>query len=245
MGVIINRYLNDVTWQKAAAISPVINDSEVHVWRFNISQNIKRLEKFEALLTADEKLRAGKYKQPKDTYRFIVSRGAQRIILGRYLDQPPVELQFVLGENNKPHLIGVDGSIVRYNLSHSGDWVVLAIATSSIGADVEFIDAAFPFRDILEDNFSEHEAAYIGTSSKKFFTLWTRKEAILKATGQGLGEHLCITPALDGTYLLDALLTGSNKNWQLNSFLLHPGYIATVVVENTGQKLQFFDADLF
>ncbi|MEB0262275.1 MULTISPECIES: 4'-phosphopantetheinyl transferase superfamily protein [unclassified Mucilaginibacter] len=245
MGVIINRYLNDVTWQNAAATSPVINDSEVHVWRINISQNIKRLEKFEALLTADEKLRAGKYKQPKDTYRFIVSRGAQRIILGRYLNQPPAELQFVLGENKKPHLIGVDGNIVRYNLSHSGDWVVLAIATASIGADVEFIDAAFPFRDILEDNFSEYEAAYIGTSSEKFFTLWTRKEAILKATAQGLGEHLSITPALDGEYLLDALLTGSNKNWQLNSFLLHPGYIATVVVENAGQELQFFDADLF
>ncbi len=79
MGTIKNRYLNDVSWQDATAHGFVVSDNEVHVWRINISQKLKHLEQFEALLTPEETLRADKYKQQKDTYRFIVSRGAQRI----------------------------------------------------------------------------------------------------------------------------------------------------------------------
>lgn len=244
MGTIINRYLIDVLWQDDARQDLVVNNSEVHVWRINISQNIKCLEQFEALLTADETLRAGKYRQQKNTYRFIVSRGAQRIILGRYLNTPPAQLQFVLGDNKKPYLMGASGEILHYNLSHSGDWIVLAIAQLPVGADVEFVDPEFPFQDILEDNFSRAEADYIGTSAERFFTLWTRKEAILKATGQGLGDHLKITPSLDGEHALGTSLSGADRNWQLNSFTIAPGYISTVVCENTEQNLKFFDAEL-
>jgi 4'-phosphopantetheinyl transferase len=134
--------------------------------------------------------------------------------------------------------------VLHYNLSHSGDWIVLAIATLPIGADVEFIDDAFPFQDILEDNFSRTEAKYIGTSPERFFTLWTRKEATLKATGQGLGNHLNITPALDGEHVLDTSLIRGDNNWQLNSFAIAPGYVSTVVCEDAGCELKFFDAGL-
>ncbi|MBD1384225.1 4'-phosphopantetheinyl transferase superfamily protein [Mucilaginibacter rigui] len=241
MGTITNRYLIDVLWQDGARQDLVINNNEVHVWRINISQNIKRLEQFEALLTAEETLRAGKYRQQKDTYRFIVSRGAQRVILGRYLNTPPAQLQFVLGDNKKPYLVNENGMILHYNLSHSGDWIVLAVAQLTVGADVEFVDPLFPFQDILEDNFSREEIGRIGTSPDSFFTLWTRKEAILKATGQGLGDHLKITPALDGEHILDASLTGNDKNWLLRSFNIAPGYVSAVVIEDKGLHLIFFD----
>lgn len=243
MGNITNHFLTDVNWQDATASSPVIAGG-MHVWRIDISQNLKRLEQFEALLTPEETLRAGRYKQQKDTYRFIISRGAQRIILGRYLQIPPTELEFILGDNKKPYLLGNGGEVLHYNLSHSGNWIVLAIAQSPVGADVEFVDPAFPFQDILEDNFSRDEVDYIGTSIEKFFTLWTRKEAILKATGQGLGDHLKITPALDGEHVLNASLTGADKNLLLNSFALDDGYICTVVFEDAKQELNFFDVEL-
>jgi 4'-phosphopantetheinyl transferase len=244
LGTITNRYLNEMLWQDAATSGFVINNNEVHVWRINISQNIKQLEKFEALLTLEETLRAGKYKQQKNTYRFIVSRGAQRIILGRYLQAQPAQLQFILGDNKKPYLLNENREILHYNLSHSGDWIVLAVAQLHVGADVEYIDPVFPFQDILEDNFSRKEADYINISPERFFTLWTRKEAILKATGQGLGDHLKITPSLDGKYTLSAPLTGLDKNWLLNSFNIAPGYTSTVVCEYAAQVLKFFEAEL-
>jgi 4'-phosphopantetheinyl transferase len=244
LGKITNRFLTGATWQNATAQWPVITNAEVHVWRIDINHNLKYLEQFEALLTPEETLRSGRYKQQKDTYRFIVSRGAQRIILGRYLQTPPAELVFVLGDNKKPYLISNSGEVLHYNLSHSGKWILLAIAQSPVGADVEFVDPAFPFHDILDDNFSGEEVDYIGTSTERFFTLWTRKEAVLKATGQGLGDHLKITPALDGEHKLDVSLTSADKNWQLNSFALHTGYMATVVVEDAGHEFQFFEVDL-
>jgi 4'-phosphopantetheinyl transferase len=198
------------------------------------------------LLNAVELVRAGKYLQRKDHDRFIVSRGAQRIILGWYLNTPPQQLKFVLGDNKKPYLFSKNGNLLHYNLSHSGDWIVLAIATLQVGTDVEFVDESFKFQDILPDNFSMDEAAYIKqeNSTERFFTLWTRKEAILKATGQGLGEHLQITPALNGEHPLHHTLTGVDKNWILSSFSIQPGYISSVVVEDAGQSFIFFDAEL-
>lgn len=60
----------------------------------------------------------------------------------------------------------------------------------------------------------------------------------------GLGEHLQITPALDGEHQLHSTLTGADKNWISNSFDIQPGYIGSVAVEDAGQSLKFFDADL-
>jgi 4'-phosphopantetheinyl transferase len=245
LGKINNLYLSDVSWQKALP-SFAINNSEVHIWRINISQNLSLLNQFEALLNHAELARAGKYLQRKDHDRFIVSRGTQRIILGWYLNTPSQQLEFVLGDNKKPYLFSKNGNLLHYNLSHSGDWIILAIATSQVGTDVEFVDESFKFQDILPDNFSMDEAAYIKqeNSTERFFTLWTRKEAILKATGQGLGEHLQITPALNGEHPLQHTLTGADKNWILSSFSIQPGYISSVVVEDAGQSFIFFDAEL-
>ncbi|RYU91301.1 4'-phosphopantetheinyl transferase superfamily protein [Mucilaginibacter terrigena] len=245
MGTITNRYLNEVHWQQPGDPKLRVTGNAVHVWRICISKNLKRLEQFEALLNPEETLRAGRYKQQKDTYRFIISRGMQRIILGRYLDLLPAALQFVLGDNKKPHVVGNNGDTIHYNLSHSGDWILLAIAASPIGTDVEFIDNNFSFRDILPDNFSNDEIAYINhdNAAERFFTLWTRKEAILKATGQGLGEHLQLTPSLDGEHTLSRSVIGADKNWQLNSFLVNPGYIGSVAAEDAGQFFLFFDAN--
>jgi 4'-phosphopantetheinyl transferase len=245
LGKINNRYLSDVNWQKALP-NFAINNSEVHIWRINIGHNVNSIDQFKALLNPAELVRAGKYLQRKDHDRFIVSRGAQRIILGWYLNTPPQHLKFVLGDNKKPHLFSEGGNLVHYNLSHSGDLIVLAIATLQVGTDVELNDEAFKFQEILPDNFSKDEAAYINqeNSAERFFTLWTRKEAILKATGQGLGEHLPITPALNGEHPLHHTLTGVDKNWISNSFNIQPGYIGSVVVEDAGQSFKFFDANL-
>ncbi|QHS56283.1 4'-phosphopantetheinyl transferase superfamily protein [Mucilaginibacter sp. 14171R-50] len=239
MGNIINRYLPDVNWQQG---KPELTGGEVHIWRISISKAQKRIEEFKALLNTDESLRAGRYKQQKDTYRFIISRGVQRILLGSYLNRPPAGLQFVLGENKKPHLVSREGNIIHYNLSHSGDWILMAVATLPVGADVEYVDDAFPYHDILPDNFSPDEIAYIGQGNPaRFFTLWTRKEAILKATGQGLGEHLAVTPSLNGEYPLPKGLSGADENWQLNTFPVHDNYTGSVAVANAGQSYSFFD----
>jgi 4'-phosphopantetheinyl transferase len=215
----------------------------VHIWRLKISNNLSRKYQLRDLLNDDELQRAGKYHQQKDTDRFIISRAAQRIILSRYQNVAPKHLQFYLSDNKKPYLVSNQGGNLHYNLSHSVDCILLAVADTPVGIDVEFIDHNFPYNDILAENFSEDEIAYVRESglADSFFTLWTRKEAILKATGQGLGEHMRLMPALNGEFELDSTLTGFDKNWELNSFEILPGYVGAVAVCGSGHQYHFFD----
>lgn len=230
MGTLTNRFINNVNWETTAGELVLPKKGEVHLWRIKISANIYRLDELRQLLKPDEIVRGDKYHQLKDRQRFVVSRGLQRIVLGKYLNQQPQLLNFVLGDNKKPYLPADDGMELHYNVSHSGDWIILAVSQNSVGADIEFIDANFPFDDILPEHFSANEIAYIKSLDKtnRFYKLWTRKEAFLKATGQGLGEHLRDTPSLDGKYELRSDLYGADKDWNQQSFFVADGYMASV-----------------
>jgi 4'-phosphopantetheinyl transferase len=243
LGKISNKFISDLKWEEEASAQCTVSKNEVHIWRLRISENLYRKNQLQTLLDEQELHRAGKYYHQKDRDRFVISRGVQRIILSRYQNALPKSLDFVLGDNKKPYLINNHGAHLHYNLSHSVDCILLAVANTPVGIDVEFIEENFPYNDILTDNFSQNEIAYIseGRSPERFFTLWTRKEALLKATGQGLGDHLQLTPALDGEYELDSLLTGFERDWQLNSFAAYPEYISAVAVCGTDCHYQFFD----
>jgi len=230
MGKLYNRFLDTVNWLVVPPGELVLRDDEVHIYRINIADNLHLLDKLKTVLTPAEIERGNKYHQLKDSQRFTISRGVQRHILARYLNIPPEQLRFEIGANKKPYLVNAGGEGITYNITHSDNWIILAIALSPVGADVEKIDPGFPYQDILGEHFSTAEVNFINqqNSSQRFFLLWTRKEAFLKATGQGLGEHLKITASLDGDNTLTPSLTGAHKNWQVSSFKLgdHFGSVA-------------------
>lgn len=243
MGSVHNRFLNEVDWLQAMPADFVMNDGEVHLFRIHIGSNLQLLQAFAVTLTPSETARGNRYHQLKDRQRFIISRGAQRNILGRYLNQPAEELQFILSDSKKPFLPAHSGASIQYNITHAGQWVLLAVSYSAVGADVEHIDTAFPFADILPEHFSREEIAYIngGNRHDRFFTLWTRKEAMLKSTGQGLGDHLKFTPSLDGIHELPSILLGAEEYWQINSFNLTDSYKASMAAGNEIRQFRFFD----
>ena len=245
MGKVHIQFLDDVNWRPARPADFVLNDNEVHVYRINISTNLHLLDAFLAKLTPAEKERGGKYFQLKDRQRFILSRGAQRNILGRYLNQPAAQVAFALGDNKKPFLVGDGKPAIQYNITHAGDWILLAVSNEAVGADVEFVDRGFQFNDILEEHFSLAEIDFIdeNNSAENFYLLWTRKEALLKATGQGLGEHLKVTPSLNGTHPLSPELLRADKSWEVNSFNLQDGYTGSIANLYGASRLAFFDID--
>ena len=245
-GKVNNEHLTNVAWHMPGKAAYIIPANAVHVWRINISANLGKLQALSATLNAAERLRGGKYVHERDRNRFIVSRGAQRLILGMYLNTRPRLLDFALGENKKPYLITDNGKELQYNLSHSGDWILLAVSAREIGSDMEYIDSTFNYHDLLPEHFSEEESAYVNrqNSAERFYTLWTRKEALLKATGQGLGDHLKHTPALDGSHIMHTSLSGHTSNWQIKSFSIQDGYMGSIAVEGTLPLLQFWDTDL-
>ena len=242
-GKINNIFLKDIQWQKAAPAAFALHKKEVHVWRISMSDNLHRADALLPLLTLAETERAGRYFFKKDKDLFIISRAAQRIILGGYLDMPPALLHFVLGANNKPYIGSSNPLQLHYNLSHSNHYALLAVSKETVGCDVEYLDASFTYSDIVQEHFSADEADYIKqqNSTQRFFTLWTRKEALLKGTGQGLTDHLKHTPALDGLHPAHPGIAGSQYHWQVNSFFVNADHMGTVATPYAEPGLYFWD----
>jgi 4'-phosphopantetheinyl transferase len=140
------------------------------------------------LLTDAERARADRYRFDDDRRRSIVARSATRRILSRMTGATPYELRIVEGEHGKPAL---DGGEIEFNASHSGDLVALAFARETpVGIDVERRRKMHDPLGIARRFFSEAELAFVESAediAAAFFIVWTAKEAIVKASGKGIG----------------------------------------------------------
>jgi 4'-phosphopantetheinyl transferase len=240
---IYTRYLENISWLNSEKCNFIVNNVLVDAWRINVNSNLPALDYFLSVMHPDEIKRANKYLRINDKNRFIVSRGSLRCILGKYMGLPPHLIEFNIGENKKPYVANAGQTDLHYNISHSGDWILLAVSNSALGADVEFINHSFSYREVIDDHFSIDEAAYIrqNRSLERFFMLWTRKEALTKATGKGLDEDLKLIPALDGVNLADSSIISSSSDLIVNSFKLHDQYMASIATGNTISEIKFWD----
>lgn len=144
-----------------------------------------------ALLPADERWRAGEIVVPAVRRRFVRARAAMRRVLGRRLGMPPHALAFAYGPTGKPLLAEHPG--LHFNLSHSGERAVLALCEDGeVGVDLESIRHRAQVLPVALRFFSGPEAAAVAAAAGEaqvatFLRTWTRKEAVLKATGRGMG----------------------------------------------------------
>jgi 4'-phosphopantetheinyl transferase len=193
-----------------------------------------------AVLQPEELQRAQRYHRPADAARSLLARAAQRLVLGAYLGLPPAGLRFEAGANQKPQL---RGAALRYNVSHAGDWVLLAVAGAEVGIDVEPLNPQFAFQELLDHSFSPAEKAFIEHSPvpyHSFYQLWTRKEAFVKATGRGIDADFDQVPALLGVHQLAS--TSAEPHWLVSSFEAAPGCVAAVAHPAAiAGPLQFYD----
>lgn len=195
------------------------DDNEIDIWRIAIERNGAGLETMKALLSPQELLRADRYHRDKDRQRFITSRAGLRWLLGRYLGADPIDIEFTLGQHKKPYL-KKPASRLHFNTSHVDNMVLIAIARVEIGIDLEKVDGEFDWQEILDSTFSPDEIAFVrgqpAHAERAFYTLWTRKEALAKATGKGLQDDFTMFPSLDGEHEINGnLYTG---NWEIASF---------------------------
>jgi len=140
------------------------------------------------LLDSAELARANRYRFDDDRRRSIVARAATRRLLGRYLDRDPQSLVFIEEEHGKPALRDRE---IEFNASHSGDLVALAFARDTpVGVDVEGRRQLHDTLALARRYFSGEEVAMVEKASDTadaFFAIWTAKEAIVKASGKGIG----------------------------------------------------------
>ncbi len=161
---------------------------EVHIWRIDLAKPGN-----EQLLSADERDRANRFRFAMHRNRYISGRATLRIILGRFAGTAPERLTFEYTQFGKPFL---PDSRIRFNLSHSEDLAVLAVTFDrEIGVDVERIQQQKDLLDIAERFFAvpEREALRslpVSDRAAGFYRCWTRKEAYIKARGDGLSLDL-------------------------------------------------------
>jgi 4'-phosphopantetheinyl transferase len=190
-----------------------------------------RLELLNACLDANEIKRAIGYKQEKDRQRFIVSRAMLRIILAKYLDKQPATVEFYTDENKKPHVKNT-GTDLHFNISHTDDFVVITVDNTPVGIDLEKINGTFVFENILEKIFTADEIKAIQDnddhSRHMFYRLWTRKEALLKASGKGIDNDIPHIPSLDGVHHTSISQGGI---WDVHTFGLQDTYLCSVAFQ--------------
>jgi len=200
-----------------------------------IDQNHQKFqEQYIKILSEEELLKAKKFARNEDSTRYLLSRFASRFILANYLLTSPSEIQFHLSANKKPMVDGVE-----FNISHSGDYIVMAIAPGPVGIDLEYIREDFNFDNLLDDCFSVAEKQFIMQKNEeriRFYLLWTRKESLLKATGEGLTDHL---NQLDCS--LSSTILRNHTSYYIKSFSIDRDHIMSVSGTNDSTKFQYWD----
>lgn len=185
-----------VNWPAGAGIDLPAH-GEVHIWAVSLAQPPGTVNTLEQLLTAEEQARAQAFKFPRLRERYIAGRGQLRRLLGQYLKLNPERVEFDYTPRGKPSLkpgSGAEGC--HFNVAHSDELALIAISTTApVGVDVELIRPMPDAEGIAERFFSPRELAALrsvalAARDAAFFRLWTRKEAWLKATGDGIAESL-------------------------------------------------------
>jgi 4'-phosphopantetheinyl transferase len=195
------------------------------------------IDRLFAILSDDEKARARRFATEVLRTRFTVARATLRTLLGRRLERDPRSLVFAYGERGKPSLPGVS-----FNLSHSGALAVYAIADAEVelGVDVEEIRPMRDMNGIARRFFAPGEADTLAAlpealQTEAFFRCWTRKEAYVKARGDGI---IAALDRFEVTFHPDhppALLhidgdAAAAAEWHVHHFVPAPGYVAALVV---------------
>lgn len=219
-------YCSDITPTPVGRITTIISPGEVHIWMISIARSMVLCDDADQILSVEEKDRASRYYHERDRVRFIISRVALRKTLGGYVEMKPEDIEFAIGANKKPMIAGSEH--IQYNVSHSGDKIVIAVSGRPVGIDVEYINEQYNVQDVAETCLSETEQEAIRQqehSAQDFYRLWTRKEALLKATGKGIDDDIKQTPSLDSVHDT-SIFTG--EDLYVNTFTPYDSYICSI-----------------
>jgi 4'-phosphopantetheinyl transferase len=189
------------------------------------------------LLCPTEKDRAARYCFERDRRRYIVARGRLREFLAERLGQTPRAVQLVQGRSGKPMLAS---GALHFNLAHCEELAVYAFcADRPIGVDVEAVRAMPEADHIAARFFTRAETAAYGSLCPQnrmlgFFHCWTRKEAVVKALGQGLSMPLdsfavSLAPG-EAARVLQMNGRHGDGGWRLHSFAPREGFVAAVAI---------------
>lgn len=229
-----------------------LHSEQIHIWHSDLD-GVSPLA-LSSYLSADEKIRASRFHFEKDRRRFIAARGWLRFILAYYLQAKPDQLGFIYNEYGKPELINSSG--ITFNISHSENIALFAFAKNlTLGIDIEAKNRRCDMDGIAQRFFSEAEYAVLKNLSEEkkrdaFFNGWTRKEAFLKAIGQGLSYSLnnvevTLLPEDKAEFIAIHDNENNKEEWSLYNLDINPDYAAALALKGKAESIRLIDSCSF
>lgn len=223
----------------SAVIIPPLKPYQMHVWQGHLDIGPEEQKKYMGVLSKDEKEKASKFRFSKDRIAYIASRGMLRVLSGHYLNCPPEDIIFEYEAHGKPGY--AHKTSLKFNVSHSGNMVIIGFLFDQVmGIDIEIIKDDFDVLDIGRNFFSKKEIAALNAIPKAmqhiaFYRCWTRKEAFIKAMGDGLSFPLDLFAlSIDSdttTSLLETSWDPKEKDqWELYSYIPADQYRAAIAI---------------
>ena len=238
---------NSVLWSPVLK-HPDLKVGEIHVWRAHLNCDEPIVHRLSATLASDEVTRASRFVFQPDRNDFVVTRGALRVLLAKYLKCSPKEIHFNCNPRGKPFLILNDWDRkVQFSISHSHGMALLAFAVElRLGVDVELVLPDFACDDLAPRYFSQEEVLELralpsSLRTEGFFRCWTRKEAYIKARGEGLQIPLQSFRVSVSPKLAPRLDSNDSSMWKLVSLNPGPGYVGALVGEGKRWRLRLWD----
>jgi 4'-phosphopantetheinyl transferase len=232
---------------------PLLEPAEVHVWKISWSDEDIHLRRLQGILSPDERQKGNRFYFQKDRRRFIAVHACLRLLLGHYLQIDAASLQFDYGAHGKPSVASESlKQKCSFNISHSRNLALLAFSgRQTIGVDVESIQPHLADEQIAKNLFAPEEIATLRSlpphlRDKAFFSCWTRKEAYLKATGEGLSDSMnrFIAPMHQFEVSCFAGIVEhaeDNRSWFIWHLEPAPGYVGALATDAAECSLQLLE----
>jgi 4'-phosphopantetheinyl transferase len=230
----------------------ILGTTDVHVWAAHLDLPSDARQRLAALLSKDEQERAARFRLETHRNRFIAGRGILRSLLAKYLLCAPSLLRFAYSPQGKPSLAEQFAeSGLSFNLAHSSEIALIAMSRlGPIGVDVEHIRPIEDADELVQRFFSARENALFQAlpASQKdiaFYNLWTRKEAWLKGTGEGIAHSLSrvevtFLPGEPAKLLTVPDNSQSREGWVLHELLPAAGFVGALAISRSRSSICTF-----
>lgn len=236
-----------ILWPVAGPEEAIRSEDGIDVWCAALDLAAEELARLEQTLAAEERARAGRFVFERDRNRFVAARGLLRQILAAYVGTPPEALRFRYSTKGKPALEGEEAGL-DFNLAHSGGLALYAVTwRRPVGVDVERVREDIDVEGIAGRFFSPTEAAALRATPQAervqaFFRCWTRKEALLKAWGEGLPfglDRFTVSLAPGEARILEAPFAPAEPAcWQLYPLEPAPEFVGALAVRGGAGRVR-------
>jgi len=229
-------------------------NSKMHIWSCVLNESELVVNNYYAVLSDDEKLRAANFKLKEIRDRWILARGLLRVLLAKYQQCVPQEIEFRYNEFGKPFASSnSNGNNISFNLAHSNKLVVYIFTQNiSVGVDVEKVEELSDIVGVINLCFSDYEKKWfdkVPPAKRKeiFYSVWTSKEAYIKAIGKGFAfspERISLDiNSYKELFFKEIIGDKDFKKWKLISFEPRTDFISSIVVENDDFTIEHFKVD--